>query len=92
MAGRGTIYSDEVRWHVNLIPVIFHDDEKVRGAYQHFCAATGASNTDYVKRFVELIIEISESLGYSDKVTEADIYTGFFLVGPTPAQVDGRGP
>jgi hypothetical protein len=84
MAGRDAILSDEVRWHVNIIPVVFHDDVKVRRAYQHFCQTVGASSPDSLKRFVELILEITRSLGYSDKITEADINSGLFRRVPGP--------
>jgi hypothetical protein len=86
MAGRGKIFSPEVAEAVNLIPIVFHDNEKVRRAYQHFCATIGIPHADFVKRYVELIIEVSKSLGYSDRLTEADIHTGLFLQAPAEPQ------
>lgn len=86
MGGRGAIHSDKIRLHVNLIPVVFHDDEKVRAAYLHFCASVTSPGTEYVKRLVELLIQISRSLGFSTKVSEADIYTGFFVTEARPSE------
>ena len=61
---------------INLIPVVFNKDEKVRRAYQHFCAVT--SPADLYVRYRQLVLEIARSSGFGKNLDEADVDLGFY--------------
>lgn len=78
MGGRGRIFSQEVSDAVNLIPVVFYGDREVRSAYQHFCAVKGDAGPLFFERYIELVIAVANNLGYTKRITQADISLGFY--------------
>ena len=82
MGGRGRIFSQDVSDVINLIPVVFSGDTRVRNAYQHFCAIRSSTEPQFFPRYADLVLAVAKSAGFRERLTEADIYLGFFPTQP----------
>lgn len=82
MGGRGRIATQEVADAMNLIPVVFYEDQEVRRAYQHFCALVPGSGDVFFTRYVDMVLAIAKNLGYDRNLTPADVNLGFYPAAP----------
>lgn len=80
MSGRGGIFAPEVAQNINIIPILFHDHEKVRRAYQHLSAVPNGPEIDLYRRYNDLVLAVAASLHFKD-LSPADMDLGFY---PSP--------
>ncbi len=88
MATRHQIYSDEVVRALNMIDVIFHDDEKVRELWREYYDMLhnpGLNNPtgweQWKTKKLELIYEMAKVTGYGKKITHIDASRVYVPVG-----------
>ncbi len=74
---RGRITSENVKDHLNAIPLVFAEDNEIRRAFQHFCATMDLGSPDFFRRYNELVLSIARNLGFKG-VVMSDLELGFF--------------
>lgn len=77
MRGRNDIFAEGVALEVNTIPILFHDQPKVRLAYEKFCAVPNGPPANLHRRYDDLVLAVAKALNFSDW-SVADIDLGYY--------------
>lgn len=84
MRGRGNIRRQEVADAINVIPVLFRRNARIRRAYDLFCAIPNGDPITVAERYSEILVEVARELGFRE-FDRTEVALGYF---PNPLERD----